>query len=177
MKKTLVIVLLIIAFFFSYLLQSNFFSWFTIAGIKPNIFIILVMCVGLFAGKTTGSMLGILFGLLIDIFIGKKIGISGILLGSVGFIGGYLDKDFSKDSKLTIILMCVGVTIFYELADYFILELIYKFEIELLPLIKVILIECLYNTILIIIFYPIIQKMGYRIEEIFKGSNILTRYF
>ncbi len=177
MKKTLVIVLLIIAFFFSYLLQSNFFSWFTIAGIKPNIFIILVMCVGLFAGKTTGSMLGILFGLLIDIFIGKKIGISGILLGSVGFIGGYLDKDFSKDSKLTIILMCVGVTIFYELADYFILELIYKFEIELLPLIKVILIECLYNTILIIIFYPIIQKMGYRMEEIFKGSNILTRYF
>ena len=122
-------------------------------------------------------MLGILFGLLIDLFIGKNIGISGILLGIVGFIGGYLDKDFSKDSKITIILMCVGVTCFYEVVDYFILSAIYKMDMELIPLIKIILVECLYNAILIIIFYPIIQRCGYKIEQIFKGSNILTRYF
>ena len=177
MKKTLVIFLLIIVFLISYLLQSNFFSWFTIAGIKPNLFIILVLCIGLFAGKTTGSMLGILFGLLIDIFIGKKIGVSGILLGIVGFAGGYLDKDFSKDSKITIILMCIGVTIFYEALHYFILVAVYQMEMELMPLLKIILIECIYNSILIIIFYPIIQRSGYKIEQIFKGSNILTRYF
>ena len=29
----------------------------------------------------------------------------------------------------------------------------------------------------IIPFITIMQKVGYNIEEIFKGSNILTRYF
>lgn len=177
MKKALVIVTLIVIFLISYLLQSNFFSWFTIAGIKPNLFIILVLFIGLFAGRTTGSILGMTFGLLLDVFIGKKIGISGILLGIVGFAGGYLDKNFSKDSKLTIILMCIGATIFFEIAYYFILSLIYQIEIELIPLVKIVVVEAIYNAILVIVFYPITQTVGYRVEEIFKGSNILTRYF
>ena len=177
MKKALVIILLIITFLISYLLQSDFFSWFTIAGIKPNLFIILTLCIGLFAGRTTGSILGMLFGLLLDIFIGKRIGISGILLGVVGFAGGYLDKNFSKDSKITIILMCFGATAFYEIASYFISVVMYQMDVELLALIKIVLIEAIYNAILIIIFYPITKTAGYRIEEIFKGTNILTRYF
>ena len=49
--------------------------------------------------------------------------------------------------------------------------------IEIIPFIKIVAIEILYNSILVIILYPIMQKAGYNIEEIFKGSNILTRYF
>lgn len=177
MKKVLVIIALIVTFLIVYFLQANFFSWFTIADIKPNLFLILVLCIGLFAGKTTGSILGMIFGLLLDTFIGRKIGISGILLGIVGFAGGYLDKNFSKDSKLTIIVMCMGATLFYELVDYIILVCIYQMELEILALLKIITIEAIYNAILIIIFYPLIQRVGYRMEEIFKGSNILTRYF
>lgn len=177
MKKTLIIIALCIAFIIAYFLQSNFFNWFTIAGIKPNLFVILVLCIGLFAGRTTGTLLGMTFGLLLDIFIRAKIGTTGIILGIIGFAGGYLDKNFSKDSKLTIILMCMGATAFFELADYIILILFYKIEIEIIALIKIILVEAVYNSILTIILYPVIQKAGYRIEEIFKGSNILTRYF
>lgn len=177
MKKALIIFTLIITFLIIYFLQSNFFNWFTIAGVKPNLFIILVLFIGLFAGKTLGSTLGMIFGLLLDIFIGTKIGVSGILLGIVGFAGGYLDKNFSKDSKLTIILMCMGVTLFFEFADYLIIGILYKIEFQLIPLLKIVSIEIIYNAILIIILYPIIQIAGYRIEEVFKGSNILTRYF
>lgn len=177
MKKAFVILALIITFIIAYFLQSNFFSWFTIAGIKPNLFIILVLYIGLFAGRTTGSILGMLFGLLLDVFIGTKIGITGILLGIVGFAGGYLDKNFSKDSKITIILMCMGATAFSEVADYFVSVIIYQIEVQLIPLLTIVGIEAIYNSILIIIFYPLIQRTGYRIEEIFKGSNILTRYF
>lgn len=177
MKKGLIIFLLIIAFLISYFLQSNFFSWFNIAGVKPNLFVILVLCIGLFAGRTTGSILGLVFGLLLDIFIGKKIGISGILLAAVGFSGGYLDKNFSKDSKITIILMCIGATVVYELASYLIQMAIWKFEPEFLALAKIITIEAFFNSILIIIGYPLTKKAGYRIEETFKGTNILTRYF
>lgn len=177
MKKVFIIVLLFLIFIILYLIQSNFFSGFTIAGVMPNMFIILVLCIGLYAGKRTGSILGILFGILIDIFIGRHIGISGILLGIVGYAGGYLDKNFSKDSKITIILISISTTIIYEFINYLILIFMYKMEFELISIIKVALIEAAYNAIIITILYPLIRWGGYRIEGIFKGSNILTRYF
>lgn len=177
MKKTITIIGLFITFFLLYFIQVNFFNWFTINGISPNIFIILVLFVGLFAGKWVGTSLGISFGIILDLFTGFRVGIAGLLLGLVGYAGGYLDKSFSKDSKLTIILMCMGATLFYEAGIYGSIVLFQKAQLEIIPFIKTVAIEILYNSILVIILYPIMQKTGYSIEETFKGNNILTRYF
>lgn len=124
-----------------------------------------------------GTSLGIAFGILLELIVGSKVGISGILLGIVGYTGGYLDKNFSKDSKLTIILMCIGTTFVYELGIYGSIVLFKGAQLEIVPFLKRILIELIYNSILVIILYPIMQKTGYSIEETFKGNNILTRYF
>ena len=72
MKKTWIVICLILSFLIIYLLQSNFFSWFNIAGVKPNLFVILVLMTGLFIGKRAGIIFGILFGLSLDFFIGKE---------------------------------------------------------------------------------------------------------
>lgn len=61
--------------------------------------------------------------------------------------------------------------------NYAIMVIFQDVVIEIIPFIKIVAIEILYNSILVIILYPIMQKVGYNIEEIFKGSNILTRYF
>lgn len=175
--KILSILLSCVIFLILYFLQANFFSWFTIAGIKPNLFVVFVLCIGLFAGRTIGSLLGMIYGLLLDIWIGQRIGMSGILLGMVGFAGGYLDRNFSKDSKLTIILMSIGATLGYELLQYTIRVIMNNMNLELVAFFKIIVIEIVYNGILIIILYPIIQKWGYCLEEQFKGKKILTRYF
>ena len=55
MKKILSTIIIFLIFILIYFLQSNFFSWFNIAGIKPNLFIILVLMVGLFVGKIYGA--------------------------------------------------------------------------------------------------------------------------
>ena len=73
MKKVLIGFLLLVAFFIIYFLQSNFFNWFTIGGIKPNLFIILALFVGLFAGRIRGILFGAIFGILLDFFIGRNI--------------------------------------------------------------------------------------------------------
>lgn len=66
MKKVITIILLCLAFIVIYFLQLNFFSWFTIAGVKPNIFIILILFIGLYSGTKMGLIFGIAFGLAID---------------------------------------------------------------------------------------------------------------
>ena len=118
MRKTLSIIILIISFFIIYFLQADLFTYFTIAGIKPNLFVVFVLFIGLFAGKKLGLVLGIIFGLFLDIVIGRQIGISGIMLGAIGLIGEYFDKSFSKESRITIILMIMGSTIIYEIGCY-----------------------------------------------------------
>ena len=48
---------------------------------------------------------------------------------------------------------------------------------EFLPFIKILLIEVLFNIILTIIIYPLIQNLGNKLEEIFKPKKMLTRYY
>lgn len=177
MKNTLIVIGMILLFLILYFLQINFFNWFTIAGISPNLFIIFILFVGLFAGKRVGIPLGLLMGIVLDFFISKKIGITGIMLGIIGGIGGILDKNFSKDSRMTIILMTAIVTFVYEFGIYVLNYFIVSSTIEMIPFLKIIIIEMIYNILLVIIFYPLLQKAGYYIEEVFREKKILTRYF
>lgn len=177
MKKFLSIICLILTFFVTYFLQANFFTWFTISGVMPNLFVVLVLFIGLFIGKKLGLVFGLVFGIYLDLLLGKAVGISGVMLGLIGLIGEYLDKNFSKDSKLTIILMSVGATLGYEFLQYAIRVISNNINLELIAFFKIIAIEIIYNGILIIILYPIIQKWGYYLEGQFKGRKILTRYF
>jgi len=86
MKKALVIIELFIVFLILYFLQSNFFSWYNILGVAPNLLIILILFIGLFIGRTYGFILGVIFGLLLDFFIGTKIGIYAIVMGITGLL-------------------------------------------------------------------------------------------
>lgn len=177
MKNVIIIISTILIFLISYFLQVNFFSWFTINGVSPNLFVILILFLGLFAGKRVGVPMGILIGLLLDLFASKKIGISAIMLGTVGIIAGILDKNFSKDSRITTILMTILVTAIYEIGSYILNYIIISINIEIIPFLKILIIEILYNVILTIILYPLLQKAGYYIEEAFRGKQILTRYY
>ena len=177
MRKTITILLLILAFFITYFLQANLFSLFTIAGVKPNLFIILTVFVSLFGGMKVGIPFGFISGLYLDIIIGKKLGPATIMLGLIGLIGGYFDKNFSKDSKITIILMIIGGTCVYEIGNYILQILESSIYIDVLEFIKILLIEVVYNLLLTIILYPLMQKLGYKMEDVFKGQKVLTRYF
>ncbi len=60
MKKFFLGVLMFIIFIVIYLLQSNFFDWFTIAGISPNLFIIYILFLGLFTNNKFSLILAVL---------------------------------------------------------------------------------------------------------------------
>ncbi len=177
MKKTLINIGLIFTFLFIYFLQSNLFTWFKIAGVMPNMFIIFTLFIGLYAHKYMGVTYGIIFGILIDLFISKKVGITAIMLGSIGIMGAILDKNFSKENRITIILMVSIATLVFEIGAYILSFFVYKNNIQIWPFIQILLIECLYNALITIILYPLIQIIGNKIEEIFKGNKVLTRYF
>lgn len=143
----------------------------------PNLFVILILYIGLFTNRTLGLTYGVILGILLDLFIGKKIGITAIMLGSIGIIGAIFDKNFSKDSRITMMIMVMVCTIIYEVGMYLLNYIIFSINIEIISFIKILAVEVLYNIILTIILYPLLQKTGYYIESKYKENKILTRYF
>lgn len=177
MKKVVINIILIILAFFLYFLQANFFNWFNISGIMPNTFVIYVLFIGLYASRIMGTVYGVVLGLILDLVIGTRMGIYAIGFGIVGFISGTFDKNFSKDSRMTIMLMVLGTTIIFEVLKYILSFFFILSGMEIVNFIKIVAIEVLFNIIITIIIYPLIQKFGYFIENEYKGNKILTRYF
>ena len=75
------------------------------------------------------------------------------------------------------ILLTIGATVGTEIFIYLYKGLVLSSNIEILAFIKILIIEAIYNGLLTIILYPLMQKCGYKIERIFKNPQILTRYF
>lgn len=96
MKKILGLIIVFIIFLSIYFIQVNFFSWFNIDGIKPNLILIIIVFLSISLGKYYGFGIGIVSGLLIDIFIGQKIGMNATALGLVGFLAGTIVKNITR---------------------------------------------------------------------------------
>ena len=163
--------------FVIYFLQANFFSWFSIAGISPALFVIYVLWIGLFGNKVMGIAYGVVIGTFLDLLFCEKVGTNLIGLTLVGFIAILFEKNFSKDSRITIMAMVFGTTAVFEISSYIINYMMYGNSIEIIRFLQILVVEIIYNIIITIIIYPILQKVGYYIENEYKGNRILTRYF
>ena len=177
MKSFKGILIVVLLFVIIYFLQINFFSWFNISGIMPNLFVVLVLFIGLFVGNKLGAVFGLSFGIILDITFGRVVGPTGVILGIIGLLGEHFDKNFSKDNRIMIILISIACTILFETIMYIFKFATLKIDIDILTFIINLLIENLFNTLLIIIFYSGIKKLGYYLEDTFKGRQLLTRYF
>jgi len=171
MKKFLGIVVIIIIFFIIYFLQSNFFTFFNIAGVKPNLFIILVLILGLFLGKGIGFTLGVVFGLLLDIYVGKTLGMYALSLGIIGCLSGYLDINFQKESRINLIWMTILTTSIFELINNI------GMNIFSTSFLKILLLETLFNVLIVIIIYNSLLKFGEFISNMIKGEKTLFKYY
>ena len=177
MKKVIINICLVLVAFLIYFLQSNFFTWFNIAGIMPSMFVIFVLFIGLFTNRTVGTIYGVIIGLVLDLLFSTKIGIQAFAYGAIGFLAATFDKNFSKDSRMTIMFMVLGATIILEVLNYLFSYMFKGINVEIFNFVKILVIETIFNVILTIIVYPLIQKFGYEIENEYKGNKILTRYF
>ena len=99
------------------------------------------------------------------------------MLGISGFIGGILDKSFSKENRLTFILMTIVVTILCEIVNYTLQIILLGADATFIEFMKIVIIEAIYNAILVIILYPLIQKTGSKTEEIFIETKSYMKYY
>lgn len=73
-------------------------------------------------------------------------------------------------------LISMGTTLICEIIAY-IYKIINGASIEVLAFFKIVLIEIIFNLMIIIIIYPLIRKLGEKLEQVFNEDKILTKYF
>jgi rod shape-determining protein MreD len=174
--SSLIIISIILFLIFQvlYFLQANIFPLIPIAGIVPNLFVIFILVIGLYGNNFLALLFGIIAGIWIDSLYGEVIGVTPAMLCLIGFIATWFDTLWSKDEKISIIIMVVLSTLFFEFGSYFIKSIILNFDLEIATFFKILFWEEVYNILLTIIFFGVIKKFGYMMERKLKRSNMYT---
>lgn len=73
-------------------------------------------------------------------------------------------------------LISSGTTLICEIIAY-IYKIINGASLEVFAFLKIVLIEMIFNLMIIIIVYPLIRKLGEKLEKVFNEDKILTKYF
>lgn len=158
-----IIVFLFIAICF--VLQCSMFDGLALAGIIPNLMIILTSSFGFMRGEKEGLVIGFLCGLLSDIFFGSFLGFYALALMYIGYLNGKFSGIFyPEDIKLPIALILVS-DLSYGMVCYVLMFLLrgrFQFSFYFT---HVILPEALYTILATMFLYPVILKTNTKLEE------------
>ena len=131
--------------FLGLVLQSTLFNELRIAGVKPDLILILVILFAVFNGSRSGAGAGLLLGLIEDIFLAKYIGLNALTKGLVGLLVGLLEKRTYKDNFIVPILALFFGSIAYGFF-FFLGAKIVGYPLGVGHFAKIIIPMAIYNT-------------------------------
>ncbi len=156
------IVLYVILIFIFVTTQVTFLNFISVFGVKPNLAIILIVCISLLEGRTHGAIVGFFTGLCLDAIVGIALGFNALLGMLLGLLLGNINKRFFKENILVMAICTFLSTLLYESAvvftNYFFNQEANYYSI----LTEIILPEALFNSILGCAIFILIILVGKR---------------
>lgn len=105
-------VLLFLGGFLGLILQSTFFAQLTIAGVKPDLLLLLVIFNSFFAKPQQSFIFGFFLGLLEDLYLGSYIGMNAIAKSITAFVGSRFLKGTFRENLLVPVLALFLASLF-----------------------------------------------------------------
>ena len=154
----------------AYLLQCSVFPALEIAGVKPNLMLIVTASFGFMRGPREGMFVGFASGLLIDIQHGDMIGFYALIYLAAGFVNGLFEQIyFDEDIKLPIALIAVSDLV-YGIVIYFFKFLLRSDFDFLYYLNQIIIPEAIYTVAVTLVVYPLLLFINHKLEAEEKRS-------
>ena len=108
----------LVQIFILYLMQTAVFTSFKLAGVVPDLILILVVAVAFMRGSNRGMMTGFLSGLLLDLTYGRVLGLFALMYMFIGFLSGFAHKIYDEQDYTTPVFL-VGISeLLYNLFYY-----------------------------------------------------------
>ena len=154
----------------AYLLQSTVFPHLELAGIKPNLLLIVTAAFGFMRGPKEGMWIGLAAGLLLDVQCGDIIGFYGLIYLLVGALNGLFEQlFFDEDIKLPLFLITLSEFL-YGIVIYFLMFLLKSDFKSPYYLGRIIVPELIYTIMVTLIVYPLILWVNHKLEAEEKRS-------
>lgn len=152
-KKWLCTVLLILL---CYLLQTTLFFHLKLAGVIPNLLIILTVSNAYICGQKDGLFTGLMCGLLSDMVFGSLIGLHALIYMLVGYIFGYANALY-WNNDFSVPLILTGIADFVYNFIFYVFEFLLRGKMNFLIYLKTIIIpEAVYTMLVAVLLYKVI---------------------
>ncbi len=94
----------------AFVLQIGVFTDLQLAGVHPEILLLIAICGGLVGGPTRGAEVGFVAGLLTDLVLPGVLGVSALAFALVGFAVGAAEESVIRASRSISIAITVGAS-------------------------------------------------------------------
>ncbi len=162
MKRGIVTAVLV---FVCFILQTSVFELIKLAGIVPNILLILISSVAVMRGQKPRMIVGFFCGLLMDIFYGSTIGGFAFLYMAFGFVDGFFNRIYYSDDNLLPLVLIGANDLVYGLLMYIVCGLLQNHLGIFYYLKSIILPEMVYTVAIALIFYQILIRINDWLEK------------
>ena len=148
----------------NFILQSTWFSYISLFGTIPNTAMIIVVTYAMLRGDVEGAILGFCVGFLADIFFGRIIGVSALLMMFTGYFAGKPFKDFFKENYIAPIILVGVASLAYEFMFYVLNFLLLGRTDFLRYLGQIVLPVTVYNLVVCVFIYRMIYGINRALE-------------
>jgi rod shape-determining protein MreD len=162
MKRCITIGIIIIICF---LCQSTVFHFIELAGVVPNLLLIVTMSFGLMRGRREGCLVGFFCGLLVDMFFGSVMGPYAFIYMTLGYANGFFHRIYYVEDVLLPMVMITVNDLLYNIMVYVAFFML-RNRLDLLGYFsKVIVPEMVYTIIVTLFFYKLLVKINLRLKK------------
>lgn len=139
---------------FCYLLQTTLFKHLQLAGVVPNLLLILTVSASYVRGQKDGLITGFLCGLLSDMLFGNIIGLYALLYMIIGYVTGYTYNVYLQNHFF--ILLIIGISDLLYGFMYYIFEFLTRGRFSILYYLRhIILPEAVYTMLIAVVFFKL----------------------
>jgi len=158
----------------AYLVQTVLGPYLEIAGVVPNVVLVVAVTCGLLFGWQVGLAAGFAGGLLVDLTLGVLIGSNALALGTVGFLAGLIEPHVFKDN---LVLAGLGGSLGSLLGQTFIALCLAVFGhgVTLADFRSTLLPSVIYDTLLCMLVYWRVYRHYNYLRPDPRGTIVLRR--
>ncbi len=153
-----------------YLLQAGVFAQYNLFNVTPNILLMITCIYSFMRGRKEGIFIGVVCGVLTDIFIGGTIGVYTLFFAYLGWFNGLFYKLFFMDYIVFPLAMIIISDFFFGIYVYIVNFLINGRMNFMFYLSDVIIPEMIYTFAVSILLCHIIIIINLKLDEAEKRS-------
>ncbi|HSI79227.1 MAG TPA: rod shape-determining protein MreD [Solirubrobacterales bacterium] len=145
--------------FVAVVLQLAFLSYLSILGATPHLLPVVTVALGLLGGSMVGAVCGFATGLLVDSALLQPLGVTSLVLLSVGYLAGRYREGFEISSSLTPPLLTGGFVLLGG-AAFAALQLLLGVETPVsLLVLREVVVQALLAIVLAVPVYPLVRRV------------------